>query len=1009
MSSETSEQGNGLEVAIVGMAIRFPGADHPDQFWQNLREGVESITFFTDEVLEASGIPAKVLADPAYVKARGTLKDIEWFDASFFGVTPREAELMDPQHRLFMESAWKALEHAGYDPASYEGSIGVYAGVGLNTYMTNIYSNRELLKSMTNLQAVIGNDKDHLTTRVSYKLNLKGPSITIQTACSTSLVAVHLASQGLLGGGCDMALAGGASVGVRQQGGYFYREGGIVSPDGHCRAFDARAQGCVGSSGVGVVVLKRLEDALADGDNIWAVIKGSAINNDGSAKVGYTAPSVDGQAGAIRAAQIMAEVEPESISYVEAHGTGTALGDPIEIAALKQVFRAATQKKGFCAVGSVKTNVGHLDTAAGVAGLIKTALALKHKKLPPSLHFEQPNPKIDFEDSPFYVNARLSEWEAGRTPRRAGVSSFGLGGTNAHVVLEEAPAPRATRACRPWHVLVLSAKTAPALEAMTSNLVDHLKLNPELNLADAAYTLQTGRGAFGHRRMLVCHDRDTALAALEARDPGRLFTSVCQRADPAVAFMFTGQGAQYVNMGFDLYQVEAAFREQVDRCAELLRPHLKLDLRHVLYPDRGTFGAEEAAALLGQTYLTQPALFVTEYALARLWMQWGVRPAAMIGHSLGEYVAACLAGVFSLEDALRLVAARGRMMQNLPGGAMLAVALPWQEAQALLGESLSLAANNGPSKSVISGPAEVVEELQQQLTQRGVSCRRLQTSHAFHSKMMEPILGPFTEQVKRVDLRPPRIPYVSNVTGTWVTAAEATDPYYWARHLRQTVLFAEGLGELLRGQNQILLEVGPGHGLGTLARQHRDKSAEQAVLSSLRPPNEQRSDVDFLLNTLGKLWLAGRQLDWSEFHARGRHQRVPLPTYPFERKRYWVELALPEAKKEPGEVGSQESTNGVTGASGTEPSTLNKEPATTSPAPWRGLAAGEGAPGVEEDDFQLRQIIEQQIQLMGQQLELLRLMEENGEMLPSALSSETAALLFEGRSAGAGGGLQGEV
>ena len=1000
MNSETSEQSTGLEVAIIGMAIRFPGADHPDKFWQNLRDGVESITFFTDEELEASGIPARVLADPAYVKARGRLKDIEWFDASFFGITPREAELMDPQHRLFMECAWQSLENAGYDPASYPGAIGVYAGVGLNTYMTNIYSSRELLKSMTNLQAVIGNDKDHLTTRVSYKLNLKGPSITIQTACSTSLVAIHLASQGLVGGGCDMALAGGTSVSVRQIGGYLYREGGIVSPDGHCRAFDIRAQGCVGSSGVGVVVLKRLEDALADGDSIWAIIKGSAINNDGSAKVGYTAPGVDGQATAIRTAQIMAEVEPETISYIEAHGTGTALGDPIEMAALKQVFRGATQKKGFCAVGAVKTNIGHLDTAAGVAGLIKTTLALKYKKIPPSLHFEQPNPKIDFEDSPFYVNATLSDWETELLPRRAGVSSFGLGGTNAHVVLEEAPAPPAARTCRPWYVLAFSAKTAAALETMTANLIDHLKLNPDLNFADAAYTLQVGRGAFSHRRMLVCHDRDDAVAALSANDQKRIATSVRQHNDPAVAFLFTGQGAQYINMGFDLYQVETAFREQVDHCAELLRPHLKLDLRHILYPDRGTFGVEKASELLGQTYIAQPALFVTEYALARLWMQWGVRPAACIGHSLGEYVAACLAGVFSLEDALMLVAVRGRMMQNLPGGTMIAVALPWQEAQLLLGESLSVAANNGAAKSVISGPTEAVEELQRELTQRGVSWRRLQTSHAFHSKMMEPILGPFTEQVKRVVLQPPRIPYLSNVTGTWVTAAEATDPYYWARHLRQTVLFAEGLGELLRGQNQILLEVGPGQTLSTLAKQHRDKSAEQIVLSSLRNANEPRSDVDFLLNTLGNLWLAGRQVNWSEFHAHGRHQRIPLPTYPFERKRYWVELTPPEAKKEPVEADSQERSITVTNGSHKKSSTLNKRPETIAPAaalqssvPAR--APSEGIPGEEEDDFQLQQIIEQQLEVMDQQLELLGVKDGNGEILPSALSSEIAALLLK--------------
>jgi len=874
-------------IAIIGMAGRFPGAKSIDEFWQNLWNGVESIAFFSDEELRASGIDPVLLGDPNYVKAYGVLEGVELFDASLFGLRPREAEIMDPQHRLFLECAWEALESAGYDSARYDGAIGVYAGVGVDTYaLVNLLPNPDLLQSVGALQTSIRNRTDHLTTHVSYKLNLRGPGVTVQTACSTSLVAVHLACQSLLNGECDIALAGGVSIAVPQKAGYVYQEGGILAPDGHCRAFDARAQGCVGGSGVGIVVLKRLEEALADGDCIHAVIKGSAINNDGSVKVGYTAPGVDGQAEVIAEALALAGVDPETVTYIEAHGTGTALGDPIEIAALTRAFRASTEKKGFCALGAVKTNIGHLDTAAGVAGLIKTALALKHKRLPPSLHFERPNPRIDFESSPFYVNTRLAEWKAGDTPRRAGVSSFGLGGTNAHLVLEEAPAVDASGTSRPWQLLLLSAKTSLALESATARLAAYLEQHPEGNLADVAYTLQVGRKVFGHRRAIVCQD-GSAVTALEALDPARVYTGVQEPKARPVVFMFPGQGAQYVHMGSELYRVEPTFREQIDLCSELLEPHLGLDLRSVLYP--GQAQGEEAADTLKQTYLTQTALFVVEYALARLWMEWGVRPEAMIGHSIGEYVAACLAGVFSLEDALALVAARGRLMQSLPGGAMLAVRVAEKDVQPLLGERLSLAASNGPTLCVVSGPTEAVEALAQQLTTQGMGCRRLHTSHAFHSQMMDPILERFTEEVKRVTLKSPQIPFVSNVTGTWIRAAEGTDPGYWARHLRQTVRFAEGVHELVQDPDWVLLEVGPGQTLLTIARWHPRRAAGQVVLTSMRPVDYQESDVAFLLTTLGRLWLAGVQVDWGGYYAHERRRRLVLPTYPFERQRYWIE------------------------------------------------------------------------------------------------------------------------
>jgi acyl transferase domain-containing protein/acyl carrier protein len=875
-------------IAIIGMTGRFPGAKNLSDFWRNLRDGVESVSFFSDEELESAGIEPSLFCDPNYVKAKAVLGDVELFDASFFGLNPREAEIIDPQHRLFLECAWEALESAGYDPESYESSIGVYAGVSMNTYLlNNLLSNKGLIEAVGGYQTMLGNDKDFMSTRVSYKLNLKGPSVVVQTACSTSLVAVQLACQSLLNYQCDIALAGGASIRMPRKAGYLYQEGMILSPDGHCRAFDAKAHGTIVGEGAGIVVLKRLADALADRDCIHAVIKGGAINNDGSLKVGYTAPSVDGQAEVIAMAQAIAGVNPDTISYIEAHGTATPLGDPIEIAALTKAFRAHTERKCFCAVGSVKSNIGHLDAAAGVAGLIKTVLALKNRMLPPSLHFEAPNPNIDFDNSPFYVNAKLSDWKTDGAPLRAGVSSFGIGGTNAHVIVEEAPAIEASGPSRPWQLLVLSAKSGAAMENRTENLVQHLKQHANLNLADMAYTLQVGRRSFSHRRILVCQDHNDAVTALATMDPKRVFTAVQDSNDRPVIFMFTGQGSHYVNMGLELYRIESKFREQVDHCSEILKPRLGFDLRNVLYPSEEQ--TESATEKLNQTLVTQPALFVIEYALATLWIEWGIRPQAMIGHSIGEYVAACLSGVFSLEDALALVAARGQLMQKMLGGSMMAVSLPENEVRPLLGSKLSLAALNGPSLCVVSGPKNAADALQNRLAQQGVSCSRLRTSHAFHSEMMAPILEPFMEEVKRVALRPPEIPFVSNVTGTWITAREARDPSYWAKHLRQTVRFADGVRTLLQEPDRILLEVGPGPTLTSLVRQHPDKNPGQVVLSSTRHPQDQQSDVAFLLNTLGRLWLQGAHVDWSRFYINERRYRIPLPTYPFERQRYWVE------------------------------------------------------------------------------------------------------------------------
>ncbi len=903
-----------LDIAIVGMAGRFPGAINIEEFWQNIRDGKESVTFFSDEELKVSGIAPAELSDPQYVKARPILKDIEMFDASFFNFSAKEAELTDPQHRLFLECAYEALESAGY--AYTQGYVGVYAGSSMSSYMLNHYSNPDFIA----LQEIasLGNDLASLATRISYKLNLKGPSINIQTYCSTSLVAVHLACQSLLNYECDMALAGGVSIQVPQKAGYHYKQDSSLSPDGHCRTFDAKAQGIVFGNGLGIVVLKRLEDALVDGDIIHAVIKGSAINNDGSFKASYTAPSVDGQADVILQAVSDAGVKPDTINYIEAHGTGTSIGDPIEIAALTQAYGTITQKKRFCAIGSVKTNIGHLDAAAGVVGLIKTTLALKHKQIPPSLHFEQPNPKIDFNNSPFYVNTALSEWKSNGTPRRAGVSAFGFGGTNAHVILEEAPPQEISGQWRPWQLLMLSAKTSSALEIATANLVEHLKQHPDLNLVDVAYTLQAGRRVFDYQRTVVCQDIEDAIVAFQ--DPKRVLTSMQQTTERSVAFMFTGLGTQYLNMAWELYQIEPIFKETVDHCSKLLKPLLGFDLADVLYPHQNQTNnshqqpnptktisssgldlrrmlgrqeqpADEATQKLNQTFVTQPAIFVIEYALAQLWISWGIQPVAMIGYSIGEYVAARLAGVFSLEDALTLVVKRAQMIQALPSGAMLAVPLPEDKVRLLLNANLSLSAINGSSVCVVAGTTDAVDELASQLTEQGLACRYLQTSHAFHSHIMEVIAQSFTELVKTINLQPPKIPYVSNVTGTWITAEQTTDPNYWTQHLCQPVLFADGLNLLWKQHKPIFLEVGPGQTLSSLAMQclESEQMADKVVLSSLRDSYNQQSDLAFLLSTLGQLWLSGAKINWLEFYAHERRQRIPLPTYPFERQRYWID------------------------------------------------------------------------------------------------------------------------
>jgi acyl transferase domain-containing protein/thioesterase domain-containing protein/NAD(P)-dependent dehydrogenase (short-subunit alcohol dehydrogenase family) len=877
---------NTSAIAVVGMAGRFPGAPNIDEFWRNLCNGIESIRQLSDSELLAAGVAPHDLAAPDYVKAAAILDNVQMFDASFFGFSPKDASIMDPQQRHFLECAWEALEYAGHTPENFPGSIGVYAGSGMNSYLIhNLLTNRGLVESAgLFMLKMTGNDKDVLSTRASYHLNLRGPSVSVQTACSTSLVAIHLACQSLLNYECDMALAGGVTIEVPHGQGYVYREGEILSRDGHCRSFDASSSGTVFSSGAGIVVLRRLEEALEDHDTIHAVILGSAVNNDGGRKVGYFAPSVEGQSEVIAEALGVAGVAAASISYVETHGTGTRVGDPIEIKGLTQAFHETMSARHTCAIGSLKSNVGHLDAAAGVAGLIKCVLALKHRRLPASLHFRNPNPLIDFENSPFYVNNKLSNWNSDpAAPRRAGVTSLGIGGTNAHVVLEEAPEVKPSTSGSDYQLVVLSAKTEAALEQATSNLASHLQTNPDLNLAEVAFTTQIGRSAFAHRRVLVARSVGDACQALAARSPQVVFSGRVASAHPSVVFMFSGQGSQYVNMGSEMYLSEPAFRGAFDTCAEALEPILGLDLRDMVFARSGDGAA--CSEQLSQTRYTQPALFSLEYALAQWWMKLGIQPQAMVGHSIGEYVAACLAGVFSLADALELTAVRGRLMQQMPAGAMVAVPLGAQELS--VSEPLSVAAVNAPQQCVVSGPRDAIEKFESDLGRRGVSFHRLHTSHAFHSRMMDPILEPFREHVRRIELKAPRIPYLSNVTGAWITPAEATNPEYWVRHLRSTVRFSDCLTELFGRKDRTLLEVGPGQTLATLAQQHPGRNAK--VYASMPHPQEKLSDAAHPRKILGQLWIGGQTVDWAALHSDETVRRIPLPTYPFERQRYWIE------------------------------------------------------------------------------------------------------------------------
>lgn len=870
-------------IAIVAMAGRFPGAANLETFWQNLCEGRDSITVFSPDQLDPS-IGAAERADPAYVPARGVIEGVEEFDAAFFGISPKEAELMDPQQRIFLELCWECLERGGHVPDAGSARIGVFAGMYNATYFQRHLASRgDLIDRIGAFQVMLDNEKDYIATRTAHKLNLTGPAISVHTACSTSLVAICQAMDSLRAGRCEMALAGGASVTCPPRSGYRYQEGAMLSPDGHTRTFDASAQGTVFSDGAAVVLLKRWSDAVRDGNPVFALIRGGAVNNDGGNKASFTAPSSEGQAAVVAMAHDDARVDPRSIGYVEAHGTATPLGDPIEIEGLNKAFRRSTTDVAFCRIGSVKTNIGHTVIAAGAAGVIKTALALNEERIPGNVHFHAANPALALDGSPFVVNASLSAWPRSDVPRRAGVSSFGVGGTNAHVVLEEAPPLQDSEPGHGPQLLVLSARTPTALARAASDLAGHLQQNPDVNLSDVAWTLAVGRKAFAHRLAVTAETAASAAAALDTPE----INATALRSRPArnrdVVFMFPGQGATYPGMGRGLYASEPAFRAAVDECIEALAGELDFDLRERMFSD-----APEA---LLPTSMMQPATFVIEYALAQLWMKsQGIVPTTMIGHSVGEFVAATLAGVFALPDALRLVARRGALMQAQPAGGMLSVRLALDDLLPRLPAALSLAAENAPGNCVVAGSLAALSAFQAQLEADGVACRALRTSHAFHSAMMDPVVAPFRAEVAAVTRSAPAIAIISTATGQWLDENFATSPDYWARHLREPVLFATALGQLPEKSGHALLEVGPRATLCALSRQHPVVQKQQIPAIATLSDDAASEPVDFR-NAAGALWCSGVAVDPARFDQRERRRRLLLPTYPFERQRYWVDAA----------------------------------------------------------------------------------------------------------------------
>jgi len=876
-------------IAIIGMAGRFPMASNVEELWENVKQGRNCISTFAIDELECKPDFSSVDENSVFVGAKGILDDVETFDAKFWGYTPKEAALMDPQQRIFLECAWQAMENAGYDSERYEGAIGCFGGVYIDTYLlNNLCSDPEFLAKLVesiqvgSLQTELGNDKDYVATRAAFKMNLKGPAINVQSACSTSLVAISLACQNLLSYQSDMCLAGGVTLTLPQKKGYFYTEGGMLSRSGHCCAFDESAAGTVFSNAGAVILLKRLSDAIADGDHIYALIKGTALNNDGGDKQSFTAPSVQGQAEVIAMAQAVAGIDARTVGLIEAHGTATPLGDPIEVAGLTQAFRETTDENQFCALGSLKTNIGHSDVASGASGVIKTALALRDKVLPPIVHFKQANPQIVFENTPFYVNTELKHWHRDEWPRRAGVSCFGVGGTNAHVVMEEAPEEERSLEIQAPRLLVLSARSENALLQYARNMGE-FSLSTDLRLDDFAFTSQVGRKVFEHRGIFVESDKKAMAAKLQAFECAGPSYKHNQEHDRRVVFMYPGQGAQYPGMAKDLYQRFDVFRDSFDHCCEILLERVGLDLKEY-------FLKCDDADELKKTTIAQPAIFSVEYALSQLWLSWGVEPVALVGHSVGEYCAACISGIFSLDDALLMVARRGEFMHKMSAGSMLSVRASLADIEPYIDNSIDIAAINAPMLCVLSGTTDDIEAIKETLEEKAFACSLLHTSHAFHSAMMDAAIPPTIEVLSGVQLNAPQIPIMSTVTGDWLSTTEALDPQYWARNLRNTVRFSDAISSLINEQYSLFLEVGPGQTLGILAKltAQAEKKGGIGSLSSLSHAQDDQSDEQAMLEAAGRLWLEGVTLDWNAFNDSDV-RRAPIPTYPFERKRHWID------------------------------------------------------------------------------------------------------------------------
>jgi acyl transferase domain-containing protein/thioesterase domain-containing protein len=885
-------------VAVVGMAGRFPGATSVDRLWQNLLDRAETIRSFTKDELRAAGVAAALIEDPDYVPAKGIIEGIEYFDERFFDYSAREAQLMDPQQRLFLECTWQALERAGFDPERQPGAAGVFASAGMSTYLLELATDAHLREQVGLYDLFLHNAPDFLATRVSYKAGLTGPSLTVQTGCSSSLVAIHLACQSLLAGECDLALAGGVTARTPQRRGYLHDAGSVLSPDGHCRPFDARANGTVPSEAVAVVALKRVEDAIQDRNHIHALVLGSAINNDGNRKVGYTAPSVEGQCNAIAEALEVAGVSPRAVGYVEAHGTATRMGDPLEVTALSKAFRAATSDRQYCALGSIKSNIGHADAAAGVAGFMKAVMAVEHGLIPATLHYNTPNPEIDFQRSPFFVNHEAVHWSAGGHRRCAGVSAFGLGGTNAHAVLAQAPErKRAALTQVPGgpQLILLSARTEAALDRVTDDLRRQLEVGtPRVDaeaLADLAFTSRSGRKAFEHRRAVVASEAGEAVAAIMSGNPVAVRTG--QQRPRKIAFVFPGGGTQFPNVGRGLYESEPVFRSHIDRCCEIANAQVGLDLRGLMYPD--AIDLEDADRRLRQVRYGVPAVWMTNYALTQLLVAWGVTPHCMIGHSLGEYVAACVAGVLSVPDALTLATFRALLFERgargaqVELGASLSVSLCEGALRALLPATVDIGVVNTPSSCVASGPVPAIAELEQVLVARDVQFKRLHIGAAVHSSLMEPLMDDVRQFASRLALGTPSIPYYSNLKGRLIEPDDLT-PDYWAQHLRQTVRLSDNIAGMLQQRGLAVFEVGPGTSLASAVAAQVTPEMDVVLLSAMRHARDPRDDREVLAQCVGAAWSHGVDVDWRAFQGGDARALAPFPVYSFEKTRHWIEV-----------------------------------------------------------------------------------------------------------------------